>query len=152
MNYTPDQYLKVLQSRAKKWQHLDGPMQKFRDQIEHDAQQLLSGTTSSRELRDLNYPFGRGMSKLGPRGFHPRLPINQQSRSLYQALQVRYYRSQRTHEIRVSFRRVKSLPVLTPKGTRRMKARGFWAELRRRQVRRQRQLAHSIKIQLRFSN
>jgi hypothetical protein len=118
-----------------------------------DMQELTSGTVSSATLARLGHPFGRGedsskstpkgrfrgaskakFSKFGFKGQVPLLPINVQSGRLKAALRSR--KVSRPGAIQAFENGAPGVPyekyILSPTGTRRMVARGFWTEVTRR--------------------
>ncbi|MGV3619120.1 MAG: hypothetical protein ACO1SV_27655 [Fimbriimonas sp.] len=118
---------------------------------EDDAYALNSGTTSSAELARQKHPYARRFgavpkydpknpareqARRGGRGTATLLPINRQSGRLYKAIERQETRVPGALSAqRVGFDRTKaqeSLFVLSPEGTTRMVARGYWTEIVKR--------------------
>ncbi len=118
---------------------------------EDDARELTSGTISTAELRRRNHPFARlsgpvprydprrparGQQRRGTRGQAPLRPINFQSGRLQRAIERRQTSVPGSLAAQyVGFRRSRaggSIFVLSPEGTTRMVARGYWSDIRRR--------------------
>lgn len=108
-----------------------------------DHTDLTSGVTSTATLRKLGHPFGRtaagrarGVSaavraRTRYRGAVPLLPINRQTGGLQQSLRVEGPTGAK-HSYSVAFTADYAAFVLSPTGTKKMVARGFYAELRKR--------------------
>lgn len=94
-----------------------------------DAHEQLSGTTSTKQLRKENHPYGRGGTtpKGKRRGRRKDLPINAQTGRLRSGL---YRRSGRDTKGAVEILGVKktaySKYILSPSGTSRMRTRPLW--------------------------
>jgi hypothetical protein len=118
---------------------------------EDDAHELLSGRISSAELKRQGYPFARRTGHVprydpraptrtqlrrGGRGTAPLVPINEQTGRLHDALERQPTRVPGALSAqRVGFNRSRarnSLFVLSPPGTTRMVARGYWREITKR--------------------
>lgn len=132
-----------------------------------DHLQLTSGRLSSRTLRAMGHPFGRGTSgktstatglargivrgspksfagqgrkgQVSARGVVASLPINKQSGGLRRSLRQRGPNGpSQTYEIYFDAGVARYAPlILSPTGTKRMINRGFYVELRKRHAARQ---------------
>src|ERR1044072_4256940 len=108
-----------------------------------DHKELTSGGISRSTLRKLGHPFGRssagrarGVSqkikdRTKFRGSVPLLPINRQTGGLQRSLRVTGPAGS-GHAYSVAFTADYAAFVLSPTGTRPMVARGFYAEIRKR--------------------
>lgn len=108
--------------------------QSVAEEMKKEAARLVSGTVSEKELRALGHPFARRRTTTrrrgGQRGNLPRLSVNVQSGELRKSLRV----FRRLSEQGVTFQLQFTSPhavVLSPGGTSRMVARGFWTALRK---------------------
>lgn len=147
--------LKLYDAQKAKFLAMTGTIEEAWDMLpqgaEEDAKELLSGTTTTRELIRQGHPYARktgpvarydprgatrNQLRRGGRGTARPLPINAQSRRLINSL--RRYKTRVPGALsaeRVGFDYTaagRSLFVLSPAGTTRMIARGFWNELKSR--------------------
>jgi hypothetical protein len=101
--------------------------------MQEEARRLTSGTVSSETLRAMGHPFARkatkGRRKGAQRGSLPRLPINRQTGDLQKSLRVFRRWQGNTVAYQLQFTSPHSV-VLTPGGTDRMVARGFWSAMK----------------------
>ena len=107
--------------------HRDVAQEGFRD-----ARKLTGGGVKTRTLRKLGHPFGRrGGGKGRRRGRLPLLPINEQSGALRR--RIRLVRATGgTQALKITTGRGRSNWVLAPAGTRKMVARGFFRQIKKR--------------------
>jgi len=114
-----------------------------------EAETLTSGTTSTAQLREMGHPFSRrrarsrgGIRKALASAGIAKLPINRQTGRLQRSLRV-----MRDGEgWRIQFVAPHAKFVLAPGGTRKMVARGFWPEMRKRFKPRNRRLIYEMRL------
>lgn len=90
------------------------------------AKLLTSGSTKTGMLRYLDHPFARRHG----RAKQPLLPINRQSGRLHRSIRTRSLRSKGEDVFLFQFTAPYAKYVLSPRGTRTMLPRRFWASLR----------------------
>ena len=104
------------------------------EEQKQEAIRLTSGDVSSAQLRREGHPFGRsftGNRRRGrQRGTRARLPINKQSGELQKSLRVFRRISGEGVTFQLQFTSPHAV-VLSPGGTSKMVARGFWTALRK---------------------
>lgn len=131
--------------------------------------ELLSGTTSTNELRRMGHPFAR--RKLSRRGFErtalkgrrrlsvhvrsgvgiaiPKLPINRQTGELARSMRMRAVpNGSASQELQLGFTAEYAKFILGEKGTRRMVARGFQAAKRKLDTRMNKRLSRDLKLMI----
>lgn len=105
------------------------------EQARADAVTLTSGSVSTEALAQMGHPFGRSAARTGRpgrmRGSLPRLPINLQTGELQRSLRLFRRFDSRGLTYSLQFTSPHAV-VLSPGGTSRMVARGFWAEMHKR--------------------
>ncbi len=118
---------------AKVRKSLTGAMQSLVNDQKKEALRLTSGAVSSETLAKMGHPYGRRRGGAGRRGKQrgslARLPINRQSGGLQKSLRVFRRKSAQGVTWRLQFTSP-SAAVLTPGGTAKMVARGFWRALK----------------------
>jgi hypothetical protein len=135
---------------AKRFGNMQGSLRDIHDKIANevvdDHMDLTSGTVTTKTLRQAGHPFGRGPSgaqrggnKKGRRSFK-RLPINRQTGQL-RASKFKTGPSGPDRTYRIGFEIPYARFVLSPTGTRKMVARGFYEEIRSRHRARKQGLA-----------
>lgn len=123
---------------------------------------LASGTISSRELARRGHPFGRRRGRIsltlntsgrsakyrGRAGVVPTplLPINRQTGALVKSLRVIPESGIGLQSYRAQFTAPHAKFVLAKGGTRRMVARGYWPELRKRFQPKNRQMIYEARL------
>lgn len=118
-----------------------------------DFQSMTSGRVSTRTLRKLGHPFSRTRAKRFKGGVKarvtslgiPKLPINRQTGRLQRSLRMTKV-SGGIQSYRLEFMAPHAKYVLAQRGTRKMVARGFWTEARKRWQSRNRQLYYDMKL------
>jgi hypothetical protein len=124
---------------------------------EEDARELVSGTISTAELRRRGHPFARKtrlagyvgtlnkasdrnqLRRAAGKGTAPLLPINRQSGRLLgsiERVEMRGAGARQVQSVGFGASAGRSRFVVSPTGTDRMVARGFWNELKKRWRRR----------------
>ncbi len=123
------------------------------ESMAQDAQELTSGTVSTATLRALGHPFSRrlarsrgGASKAISASGISRLPINQQTGRLKRSARIIPETTAHGQSFRFQFTAPHAKFVLAPGGTRRMVARGFWPEMRRRWRPKNRKLIYDMRL------
>lgn len=101
-----------------------------------DARKLVSGGTKTKQLRKENHPFGKGFTAPNGRRRRTRkpLPINVQSNALRSAIKLETKSSgPGGYVYSINFRGGPHYAgyVLSPTGTVKMRARGYWREVRK---------------------
>jgi hypothetical protein len=107
------------------------------EQMKEEAIKLTSGTVSTAQLRAMGHPFARRHP-----GSLARLPINRQSGGLQRSIRIMPRTVAGEEGFQLQFTSPHSKYVLRRMGTRKMVARGFWSEMKRRF----RRLASKVKL------
>lgn len=105
------------------------------DRVRQEMFGLVSGTTSARTLRKMGHPFSRNRATKRKKGGKfssiRTLPVNRQSGGLRRSLFKRKKKLREGHVIDVGFSIHYAKYILSPDGTKNMRARGYWREVRR---------------------
>lgn len=126
--------------------------QQMAEEMQKEAVDLSHGGISSAELAAMGHPYGRGRGRstynyganksasrgsgkvrIAARGAAPLLPINRQTGKLASSWRLfRRFKGDGGQQVDLQNISPESKFVLNPGGTKRMVARGFWVEMRKR--------------------
>lgn len=135
------------------WQSWQIGHRRMAEMLYGDFQDMTSGRVSTRTLRKLGHPFSRSKAKRFKGGVKarvaslgvPRMPINRQTGRLQRSLKMTRVPGG-IQSYRLEFLAPHAKYVLAQQGTRKMVARGFWTEARKKWQSRNRRLYYEMRL------
>jgi len=123
------------------------------EQLMGDFQDMTSGKVKTTTLRRLGHPFSRSRARKFKGGVNarinsigvPKLPINRQTGRLQRSLSMKQVPGG-IQSYRLEFSAAHAKYVLAQGGTKKMVARGFWTEARKRWDARNRRLIYEMRL------